>query len=182
MKKEVKLETKRLFLREMNPSDYDALFAVLADSDNMQHYPYCFDEQRVSNWIDRNLKRYQIFGFGLWAVCLKESGEMIGDCGLTMQMIDDEIKPEIGYHIRRDMQRNGYAKEATIAVKDWTFEHTPFNQIFSYMKYTNVASAKTAESYGCSLVEEFEDEINERTKVFSITRAEWSKKRKTKTD
>ena len=30
------------------------------------------------------MKRYRVFGFGLWAVCLKGTGEMIGDCGLTM--------------------------------------------------------------------------------------------------
>lgn len=99
------IKTDRLFLREMNENDFDALYAVLADSDIMQHYPYTFDEARVKGWISRNIERYQIFGFGLWAVCLKENGEMIGDCGLTMQSINGVIKPEIGYHIRRDHQR-----------------------------------------------------------------------------
>ena len=36
-------ETKRLFLREMVPEDHAALYAVLADSDIMRHYPYTFD-------------------------------------------------------------------------------------------------------------------------------------------
>ena len=79
------IKTDRLLLREMDENDYDALYAVLADSDIMQHYPYTFDETRVRGWISRNIERYQIFGFGLWAVCLRENGEMIGDCGLTMQ-------------------------------------------------------------------------------------------------
>ena len=39
------LETKRLFLREMNTDDYEALYAVLSDSTIMQHYPYSFDEK-----------------------------------------------------------------------------------------------------------------------------------------
>ena len=60
------IETSRLILREMNTGDYDALHAVLADSDNMQHYPYSFDEKRVRGWIERNMERYRIFGFGLW--------------------------------------------------------------------------------------------------------------------
>lgn len=167
------METDRLVLREMNRDDYDALYAVLADSDIMQHYPYTFDEKRVRNWIDRNIERYRIYGFGLWAVCLKRSGEMIGDCGLTMQNINGVIKPEIGYHIRKDMQRKGYAKEAAIAVRDWTFHNTPFHEIYSYMKYTNEPSAKTAMSWGCKLAEEYPDEENEITKVYCITRAEW---------
>ena len=45
------LETERLYLREMTNDDYDALYAVLADSNIMQHYPYSFDESRVRSWI-----------------------------------------------------------------------------------------------------------------------------------
>lgn len=167
------IETERLFLREMNENDFDALYEVLADADIMQHYPYTFDESRVRNWIQRNIERYRIFGFGLWAVCLKETGKMIGDCGLSMQLICGEIKPEIGYHIRSDKQRNGYAKEAAIAVRDWTFNNTPFQIIYSYMKYTNEPSVKTAISYGCKQVGEYKDDENEITKVFAISREQW---------
>ena len=168
------IETERLFLREMKESDFDALYKVLADSDIMQHYPYTFDESRVRNWIQRNIERYRIFGFGLWAVCLKETGEMIGDCGITLQLIDGQIKPEIGYHIRADKQRNGYAKEAAIAVRDWTFNNTPFQIVYSYMKYTNEPSVKTAISYGCKQVDEYKDDENEITKVFAISKDQWA--------
>ena len=168
------IETERLFLREMKENDFDALYEVLAVSDIMRHYPYTFDESRVRNWIQRNIERYRIFGFGLWAVCLKETGEMIGDCGLTMQLIDGEIKPEIGYHIRADKQRNGYAKEAAIAVRDWTFNNTPFQIVYSYMKYTNEPSVKTAISYGCKQVDEYKDDENEITKVFAISKDQWA--------
>ena len=168
------IETERLSLREMKESDFDALYKVLSDSDIMQHYPYAFDENRVINWIQRNIERYRIFGFGLWAVCLKETGEMIGDCGITLQLIDGQIKPEIGYHIRADKQRNGYAKEAAIAVRDWTFNNTPFQIVYSYMKYTNEPSVKTAISYGCKQVDEYKDDENEITKVFAISKDQWA--------
>ena len=168
------IETERLFLREMKENDFEALYKVLADADIMQYYPYAFDESRVRNWIQRNMERYRIFGFGLWAVCLKETGEMIGDCGLTLQFIDGQIKPEIGYHIRSDKQRNGYAKEAAIAVRDWTFNNTPFQIVYSYMKYTNEPSVKTAIAYGCQQVDEHQDDENEITKVFAISRDQWA--------
>ena len=168
------METDRLILRNMTENDYDALYQVLADSDIMQHYPYTFDEARVRGWISCNIERYRIFGFGLWAVCLKETGEMIGDCGLTMQVIHGKIKPEIGYHIRKDRQRNGYAKEAATAVRDWTFQNTPFNIVYSYMKGTNEVSSKTAISFGCKQVDEFRDNENEITKVYAISRKEWN--------
>ncbi len=168
------IETERLFLREMTEDDFDRLYEVLADSDIMRHYPYAFDEAGVRNWIKRNMERYRIFGFGLWAVCLKQTGEMIGDCGLTMQLINGQVKPEIGYHIRKDQQRKGYAKEAAVAVRNWVFHNTPFNVIYSYMKYTNEPSIKTAVSYGCKQVDEFEDDMNEITKVYAISRDEWT--------
>ena len=67
------------------------------------------------------MERYRIFGFGLWAVCLKETGEMIGDCGLTMQQINGKIKPEIGYHMRKDQQRKGYASSILMRGKDYEY-------------------------------------------------------------
>ncbi len=86
------LETDRLFLREMNTDDFDALYKIFSDTDNMQHYPYIFDEKRVRSWIERNINRYRENDFGLWAVCLKDTGEMIGDCGLTLQDIEGETR------------------------------------------------------------------------------------------
>ena len=171
------LETGRLMLREMTPDDFDALYAVLADSDIMQHYPYTFDEARVRNWIARNMERYRKDGFGLWAVILKENGEMIGDCGLTMQCIDGEMLPEIGYHIRRDCQRRGYASEAGRAIRDWAFEQKGFDRVYSYMKYTNVPSYSTAMALGMEKLKEYPDEANGITCVYTITREVWEKVR-----
>ena len=164
------LETERLFLREMTMDDFDSLYAVLADPEIMQHYPYSFDEERVRSWIERNMKRYTDDGFGLWAVCLKDTGEMIGDCGLTLQNIDGQMLPEIGYHIRKDQQRRGYAKEAAAAVRDWAFGNTEYPALYSYCKYTNVGSFKTAESIGMHFEKEYEDEANKITHVSVIRR------------
>ena len=167
------IETERLLLREMTDEDFCALYKVLADPDIMQHYPYAFDENRVRNWIERNIERYRVFGFGLWAVCLKETDEMIGDCGLTMQNINGQIKPEIGYHIEAEHQQKGYATEAAKAVRDWTFRNTPFNMVYSYMKHTNEPSARTAMAYGCRLMNTFADEQNGITRVNAISREQW---------
>ena len=125
------LETERLFLREMTMDDFDSMYAVLADPEIMQHYPYSFDEERVRSWIERNMNRYKEDGFGLWAVCLKDTGEMIGDCGLTLQNIEGQMLPEIGYHIRKDQQRKGYAKEAAMAVRDRALGKTEYPVIYS---------------------------------------------------
>ncbi len=150
----------------MTEDDFPALYSVLADSDIMRHYPYTFDEGRVHRWIKKNTERYDIFGFGLWAVVLKETGGMIGDCGLTMQNIDGNILPEIGYHIAKKYQRKGYAKEAAGVVRDWTFANTPFKAVYSYMKKDNIASARTAASIGMKLSGEFTDNEGELSLLF----------------
>ena len=166
------IETERLFLREMSMNDYDALYRVLADPGIMQHYPYTFDEQRVRDWIRRNMDRYKANGFGLWAVCLKETGEMIGDCGLTLQHINGEMLPEIGYHIRRDCQHRGYAREAAGAVRDWAFRNTDYPALYSYCKYTNEPSIRTAELIGMHFDCEYPDDVNGITHVSVIRRDE----------
>lgn len=172
----IMLETKRLCLRELTEADFSALYDVLADSDIMRHYPYTFDEDRVRGWITKNIERYRVFGFGLWAVVLKKTGEMIGDCGLTMQNINGSIKPEIGYHINKEFQRCGYAKEAAQKCRDWAFENTPFCVLYSYMKSENIASSATAAAIGMCKVEEFIDAENELTAVYAIEKNEWISK------
>ena len=169
------IETERLFLREMMESDFDALYEVLADSDIMEHYPYTFDEARVRNWISRNMERYQKDGFGLWAVVLKETGEMIGDCGITMQNIHGQMFPEVGYHIRADHQRKGYATEAAAACIRYAFENYTFPAVYSYMKYTNIPSQRTAMKNGMVFLEEYPDPDNGITCVYGITIEQWNR-------
>ena len=173
------LETERLILREMDQNDFNSLYAVLADSDIMEHYPYTFDEVRVRNWISRNMERYQKDGFGLWAVVLKETGEMIGDCGITMQNIHGTMLPEIGYHIRADQQRKGYATEAAAACIRYAFENFDLPAVYSYMKYTNIPSQRTAMKNGMKFVGEYEDPDNTYTRVYVINRKEWEAQHET---
>ena len=104
---------------------------------------------------------------------LKETGELIGDCGITMQNIHGQHLPEIGYHIRRDLWCRGYASEAARACMDFIFTHTSFNSVYSYMKYTNAASYGVALKNGMTFIEEYDDPINTRTRVYAITREEW---------
>jgi len=51
----------------------------------MTAYEKTFSDEEVQVWPDKQLERYWDHGFGLWAVILIETGEMIGQCGLTLQ-------------------------------------------------------------------------------------------------
>lgn len=75
------LETARLQLRELTQGDFVDLAQILLDRDVMTAYEHDFSAEEVQNWLDRQLRRYRQDGFGLWAVVLKSSGEMIGQAG-----------------------------------------------------------------------------------------------------
>lgn len=169
----MKIETKRLILREYTTEDFDALYEILSDPETMQHYPAPFTEESTRGWISWNLQNYRAYGFGLWAVTLKETGEFIGDCGLTIQNIDGEQLPEIGYHIHKKYWRRGFGSEAARAVRDWAFENTAYDCLYSYMKYTNVGSCSTAAANGMKRIKEYPDEKNHISYAYAITRKEW---------
>lgn len=170
----IKIETKRLLLREYRYGDFEGLRDIICDAETMKFYPRPYDEKGVQRWLDWCISSYKENGFGLWAIELKGSGKFIGDCGISLQKIDGEILHEIGYHINKRYWRNGYAKEAACAVRDWFFENTKFDCVYSYMNVENIASYSTAASIGMKRIKEYNDG-EEDLIVYSISRDEWQK-------
>jgi RimJ/RimL family protein N-acetyltransferase len=167
------LETARLILREYTLDDFDGLYAILSDPETMRYYPKPYDENGTLRWLRWSLDHYTAYGFGLWAIELKETGEFIGDCGITMQNIDGEELPEIGYHIHKKYWRQGYGKEAARGVRDWFFENTPYDTVYSYMTTANTASYSTAASMGMKRVKEYGEGKDGAHYVYALTRQDW---------
>ena len=148
------LETPRQILREFTPYDADALELILSDPETMRFYPSPFDRPGVEQWIERNMKRYAKDGHGLWALVLKSSGEMIGDCGLTVQEVDGLDEVEVGYHVRRDLWGQGLATEAARACRDYGFAHWPVERVISLIRPENLPSRRVAEKNGMTVWKE----------------------------
>lgn len=149
------LETERLYMREMKQSDYAALCNMLQDKEVMYAYEHAFDDDEVQEWLDRQIKRYNDYGFGLWAVILKETNEMIGQCGLTMQDYHSKQVLEVGYIFQKTFWHNGYASEAAIACKEYAFETLNADEVFSIIRDTNIASQNVAKRNGMIIVDKF---------------------------
>lgn len=147
------LETDRLYFREMEQSDYDALCQILQDEETMYAYEGAFRDEEAQEWLDRQLSRYQKWGFGLWAVILKETGEMIGQCGLTMQPWKDREVLEIGYLFQRKYWHRGYAIEAAKACKKYAFTVLEAGEVCSIIRDTNTASQNVARRNGMTVAE-----------------------------
>jgi [ribosomal protein S5]-alanine N-acetyltransferase len=142
------LETSRLRLREFTPQDADALADVLGDPVAMQYYPAAFDRKGVEEWIAQNLERYRRDGHSLWAMLLKGSGELIGDCGCALQEVEGKNEVEIGYHVRRDLWGKGYATEAARACMDYAFTTLRAGRVISMIRPENAPSRRVAEKNG----------------------------------
>jgi ribosomal-protein-alanine N-acetyltransferase len=149
-------ETPRLRLREFVPQDIDALALVISDAETMRYYPALFDRAGVEEWIARNRRRYVENGHGLWAMILKSTGELIGDCGVTVQEVDGESELEIGYHLRRDHWGQGYATEAAQACRDWVFANRNVDHVISLIRPENMPSRRVAERNGMTIWKEID--------------------------
>jgi ribosomal-protein-alanine N-acetyltransferase len=148
------LETPRLILREFRPGDVNALAVILSDAETMRYYRAPFDGAGVEEWIARNLRRYAEHGHGLWAMILKSSGDLAGDCGLTVQDVEGTKEIEIGYHVRRDLWGQGLATEAARACRDLGFARLPVERLISLIRPENLQSRRVAEKNGMTVWKE----------------------------
>lgn len=149
------LETERLFLREMKQSDFQDLAEILQNSNVMYAYEHDFSENDVQVWLNRQIERYKIYGFGLWAIILKDTNEMIGQAGLTMQPYKNIEVLEIGYLLKEKYWHLGYARESAFGCKKYAFENLNREKVYSIIKADNLSSIKVAESIGMSKEDEF---------------------------
>ena len=150
----IQLETKRLLLRPMLPSDFDALLLIFTDPkvmDAFTHPP--FTPEQMQRWLQRNLDHQNEHGYGLFSVILKETGELIGDCGL--EQMDDMKAAELGYDFRSAFWNQGYATESARAVREYAFDVLHLPHLVSLIRAGNLASKRVAEKVGMILEEEF---------------------------
>ncbi|HCC34861.1 MAG TPA: GNAT family N-acetyltransferase [Ruminococcaceae bacterium] len=145
------LETPRLILREMTEADFPLLCRHLQDEEVMYAYERPFSDADVWEGIHKQFQRYKECGFGVWAVILKESGELIGQCGLSMQPCEERELLEIGYIFQKEHWHKGYASEAAIACRNYAFDKLGADEVFSLIRDTNTASQNVAKRNGMSV-------------------------------
>ena len=170
------LETERLRLRKMNDCDFSALCKILQDEETMYAYEGAFSDEEAKTWLERQKARYENDGFGLWAVCLKETGDMIGQCGITMQNINGKMGSEIGYLFNRAFWHHGYAAEAAIGCREYAFKELKLPEICSIIRDTNLASQNVAKRNGMTVKDQFVKHyrgVDMPHLVYVITREEW---------
>lgn len=142
------VETEPLTLRDLTLDDLEPLHRIFSDPITMSFWPAPFAEEDTRRWIQRALRDYETLGFGRRAVILKESGELIGDCGLLYTEVDGKSEYDLGYIIHHPYWGNGYATEAAEACKRYAVETLGIGRLVANMPVDHVASARVAEKIG----------------------------------
>ncbi len=142
------LGTARCLIRETVPGDVDAFYQIYSHPAITEYmeglYPDVEEErQYVRDYIE---KVYTFFGFGVWTVVERESGDVIGRAGFSYREGFDE--PELGFIIGVPWQRRGYAEEVCRAVLAYGWSALEFEQVQALVEPGNVPSIKLCEKLG----------------------------------
>jgi RimJ/RimL family protein N-acetyltransferase len=140
------LSTTRLHLREITPADLSELYRIYSDPDCMQFYPAPKSHPETQVWFQElAFDSYARNGFGLWAIIGRDTGDLIGDCGITLQRTPAGQEPEVGYHLWRGFWHQGFATEAARACVHYGLDALRLPRVVSITNPENLPSQKVAE-------------------------------------
>ena len=143
------LETNRLLLHPIEKKDAPALTAVFGDPEVMRFGNGVQTATWVRAWIAWVRQGYDEKGYDPLAVVEKESGDLIGYCGLFyFDDINGNPEVELGYRLARSAWGQGYATEAGTAVRDHAFNTLKIKRLISLIDPANQASITVALKLG----------------------------------
>ena len=131
-------------MRHYTSEDAEALGPVFGDPYAAMFYPAMNTTEALDRWIGWNLKNYDDYGFGLWVLELLETGQFIGDAGITYQTVEGARILEIGWHVHPAFRSMGYATEAAQACLAFGFSSLQASTLSSIVDPKNIASIKVA--------------------------------------
>ena len=141
--------TARVRFREMTVDDLDEMTAVLGGPDPARPDRRPRTREDAERWIAWNIQNYADHGHGLWIVETHD-GDVVGDCGLTIQDVEGEPFLEVGYHVKLALRGQGLATEAAAAVRDAARE-AGHPRLIAIIRPDNLPSQHVAQKIGLTL-------------------------------
>lgn len=142
-------ETKRLLIREFTCDDVKWMPTFDTDRESDQIFT---DQEKLRAYIDH---QYQLYGYGIWAIILKSSGQIIGKAGLSP--LDQKAGIQLGYQIFPQYQNNGFGKEASSKIIMLAKEIFCLKEIYASIDSFNKPSVRLAESLGFKKLDQIEN-------------------------
>lgn len=157
------LETERCFLRETAVEDVNAFYEIYGEPSITEYMEDLFPdrEQEIAYTRDYIRNVYEFYGFGVWTVCLKETGQVIGRAGLSYR--EGFADPELGFVIGVPWQRRGIGEEVCRAVLAFGKKELGFEIVIAFAEPGNRVSVRLLEKLGFQAAEE--KLLQERTHV-----------------
>lgn len=161
MKRNIYIETERLLIGEIIPSDNTALYSL--DSDPIVHQYLGNSPIKDRHTIDTIIQHirtcYKENGIGRWAVLHKETEVFLGWCGLhfiTKEKVNNHCNfYDLGYRFIHSHWGFGYATESAKAIISYGFEKLSLPVIYGFCESKNHQSRKVLLKSGLSYIETF---------------------------
>lgn len=152
------METSRLILREWCETDLAPFAKLNADPQVMQYFPGMLSYEQSAQMVDRIKTHFDEYGFGLWAVEVKEDSQFAGFIGLAIPQFTAYFTPciEIGWRLAVPFWNQGYASEGAQAVLKFGFAECNLNEIVSFTSPANAASRRVMEKIGMTYIDNFD--------------------------
>ncbi len=149
-------ETERLFFRRIDQLDFNDWLKFFQDPLTSVHWieEKFSPEVDCKKWYQKQLSRYENNRGGMNALIERESGRLIGHCGLLIQTVDGITELEIGYSLLPEFWNKGYAFEAASRCKDYAFQNNFSESLISIISITNLPSQKVALKNGMVIQKE----------------------------
>lgn len=139
------IETPRLRLRRLGPTDLDEFVALHVDPEVTQ-FVRPLDHGAAKERLDRDESEWRQRGHGLLAILDRRDNAFLGRCGLKYWPQFDET--EIGWVLRRNAWGHGYATESGRACIEWGFSEFDMPYLTAMISPRNIRSIRVAERLG----------------------------------
>lgn len=148
--------TSRLLIRETVPDDTDALYEIYKDQEIVRFLtPLAEDVNEQREILDTYFTyMYGLYGYGMWTVVEKSSGQMIGRVGFENGELEGAGIVELGYLIGTAWRKQGYAYEAVSAVLEYGKNVLGFGEVYIRTKSENLVSCALAGKAGFQLIKD----------------------------
>ena len=144
------LESPRIVLRHFREADLPSFLAYRNDPEIARYQSWeSLNEQEAHAFVQEQ-KSLQPGVPGAWfqlAIELKETGRLVGDCGLKIHQQDTQ-QAEIGFTLSRDYQGKGLASETVSCLLDYAFIHLGLHRIIAVTDCRNAPCVALLERLG----------------------------------
>lgn len=163
------IETARLRLRHFSQNDFQDLYRLYSDAEVMKYLSMRTREQTQAS-LSKQIQHWQQHNFGMWAVVERESGKIIGRCGLGF--LDNTSEVGLGYVFDKSYWNRGIATEASKATLKYGFLEAKLERIVAIAKPENTASVRVIQKVGMTY-QKSTRYYGHDVVYYAITRDEW---------